>query len=289
MRKLQLLLVVATAALAAVPAVSFAQSPPSAKDRATAVRLCRAQLTAMGPAAFKQFYGANTSKANAWGKCVSKFARLQQSNRTNAAKQCRAEQNDPSFAATHDGKTFAQFYGTNADDSNAFGNCVSLKASAASAGQHQEVMNAAQRCRAQRTSMGDKSFSELYGANANDRNAFGKCVSKLAREEHANRVNAAEACRAEQNDLSFPATHGGKTFTQFYGTNANGSNAFGKCVSRKAKQASQERQEATLTAARQCKAERAQMGERAFRAKYGVGLRRANAFGNCVSQKASRQ
>ena len=33
-----------------------------------------------------------------------------------------------------------------------------------------------------------------------------------------------------------PATHDGKTFEQFYGKNKNGKNAYGKCVSTKAKQ-----------------------------------------------------
>ena len=39
----------------------------------------------------------------------------------------------------------------------------------------------AQLCQAQRTGMGPTAFNQLYGMNANNRNAFGKCVSKLAK------------------------------------------------------------------------------------------------------------
>jgi len=37
--------------------------------------------------------------------------------------------------------------------------------------------------------------------------------------------------------VHFAAAHGGKSFTDFYGTNKNKKNAFGKCVSGKAKAA----------------------------------------------------
>src|SRR5437868_15338731 len=110
MRKLLFLIV--TALAATVTAVAFAQSAPSAQDRANAARLCRAQRATMGTAAFNQLYGTNANRSNAFGKCVSKLAKAQQQNRQNAAQACRAEQNDPNFAVSHGGKTFAQFYGT---------------------------------------------------------------------------------------------------------------------------------------------------------------------------------
>ncbi len=58
--------------------------------------------------------------------------------KVNAAKECKAEQADPNFAASHDGKTFDEFYGTNGNPKketsgtgkNAFGKCVSSKAKA---------------------------------------------------------------------------------------------------------------------------------------------------------------
>jgi hypothetical protein len=45
--------------------------------------------------------------------------------------------------------------------------------------------------------------------------------------------NAAKECAAERSDAGFPAGHDGKTFEEFYGTNRNKRNAFGKCVSSK--------------------------------------------------------
>lgn len=49
-------------------------------------------------------------------------------SQSNPAQECRSEQNDPSFAATHNGESFDQFYGTNPNDANAFGMCVSSHA-----------------------------------------------------------------------------------------------------------------------------------------------------------------
>jgi hypothetical protein len=275
-RKLMLLI---AAVLSTMTAVAFAQSPPTGKERANAARMCSAQRAQLGAAAFGQQWGSPANARNAFGKCVSKTARTLHQNALNAARQCRAEQGDASFAATHDGKTFAQFYGTNEDLSNAFGNCVSLKVRVSNSETRQELVNPARYCRAQRSSMGEQAFADLYGTNANKRNAFGKCVSKAARTMHENFQNASSQCRAEQADPAFAATHDGKTFTQFYGTNENGSNAFGMCVSKKAKQQNAGDQQATIKAAKQCQAERKEIGRPAFRRKYGT-------FGACVAQKA---
>ena len=54
-------------------------------------------------------------------------------------------------------------------------------------------------------------------------------------EQNENLQNAAQQCRTERNDPNFATSHGGKSFTDFYGTNRNKRNAFGKCVSGKAK------------------------------------------------------
>ncbi|HVE69665.1 MAG TPA: hypothetical protein VNB64_13905 [Solirubrobacteraceae bacterium] len=143
----------------------------------------------------------------------------------------------------------------------------------------------AQQCRAERTAMGDANFRTTYGTNANRSNAFGKCVAKHARAEDANTANAARQCRAERNDANFAATHGGKTFAQFYGTNANGRNAFGKCVSAKSAQATDQQQTARINAARKCRTEQ-RADAAAFRTTYGTNANRSNAFGRCVSKHA---
>ena len=80
--------------------------------------------------------------------------------------------------------------------------------------------------------------------NKNDRNAFGNCVSQNAKAQSTSTENsqvqaqdkAAKTCRSQQSDPNFSTTTGGgKTFNQFYGTNKNDRNAFGKCVSKNAK------------------------------------------------------
>ena len=43
-------------------------------------------------------------------------------------------------------------------------------------------VNAAKLCKAEPKAIGNDAFAEKYGTNRNRRNAFGKCVSKKARE-----------------------------------------------------------------------------------------------------------
>jgi Tfp pilus assembly protein PilV len=140
---------------------------------------------------------------------------------------------------------------------------------------------AQQRCRDQLKAMEVKDFRALYGTNHNKRNAFGKCVSKLAQQEAANQQNAAQRCRTERDADQV-------AFANKYGTNHNKSNAFGKCVSQKAKAKSQAEQQTTLNAAKDCKAERAD-DPAAFQSKYGKNHNKQNAFGKCVSMKAKQK
>ena len=101
----------------------------------------------------------------------------------NAAKACKAERGkDPAAFKTN--------YGTNANKRNAFGKCVSKQAklkndSEDEAGETEAdsdaESNAAKKCKAERTRIGVEAFNNLHGTNPNKRNAFGKCVSKLAK------------------------------------------------------------------------------------------------------------
>jgi 4-alpha-glucanotransferase len=102
-------------------------------------------------------------------------------NRVSARAACTAEQADTNFAATHDNKTFAEFYGKNGHDRNAFNKCVSSKTKAALEQQQSNTQNAAQSCKAERSSMGGPAFRAKYGKSGHDRNAFGKCVSQLSK------------------------------------------------------------------------------------------------------------
>ena len=113
--------------------------------------------------------------------------------------------------------------------------------------------NAAKYCKALKAASGS-SFASMFGTK---KNAYGKCVSQQAKvkeqkaeQKDDNEQSAAKQCKAEskQSDEEFSGAHGGKTFTQFYGTNKNGKNAFGKCVSSKAKAMNDEqKQEAPAT------------------------------------------
>jgi hypothetical protein len=143
----------------------------------------------------------------------------------------------------------------------------------------------AQFCKSELATLGAANFKSLYAPGGTAENAMGKCVSKHARAAAANRTNAAKACKAEQAtpEADFRAAHGGKSFGEFYGSNDNDRNAYGKCVSSKAKAANAQQEAATLKAAKACKAERL-AGVAAFTAKYGG--RAASAFGKCVSSKS---
>jgi hypothetical protein len=107
-------------------------------------------------------------------------------------------------------------------------------------------------------------------------------VGASAEATHADATNAAKECRTERGTTA--ATR--EAFRVHYATNANGRNAFGKCVSKRTHSESAQRKAAQVNAAKQCKAERAQLGDTAFAAKYGTGKKGKNAFGKCVSQKA---
>ena len=128
-------------------------------------------------------------------------------------------------------------------------------------------MNPARTCRAIRALLGTSLFDSSYGKNRNDRNAFGKCVSATAHLQAHNELSASAACATAQADPNFASTHGGQTFYQFYGTNADQSNAFGKCVSSTAKNASTAQAHAVVQAAHTCKAQR-KSDPAAFKSKY---------------------
>jgi hypothetical protein len=122
---------------------------------------------------------------------------------------------------------FKLLYGTNANKSNAFGKCVSKLATQNSNNQS----NAAASCRSERTA-DPAAFAIKYGTGKKHANAFGNCVSQTAKAaakaQQEATTNAAKACWTERKPD--PAA-----FKAKYGTNANKSNAFGKCVSGKVK------------------------------------------------------
>ena len=152
-------------------------------------------------------------------------AKPSKADKREAQKECRAERDASSEAF---GDTYRNF-----------GACVSQKAREAKAERKQAKANAARECRAERDA-DREAFEEEHGTNANNRNAFGKCVSQRAKAKRAEQdaedaeevqeiESAAQVCKAER-------AADRQAFEEQYGTNANKRNAFGKCVSQKARE-----------------------------------------------------
>jgi hypothetical protein len=181
------------AALLVLPAGAVAKphgtDKPDNADKRAAIKQCKAERgkTKATRKAFK-------AKYHSFSRCVRQNAAEEHAEKQaalrNAAKECKAERADPNFGATHGGKSFQEFYGTNKNGKNAYGKCVSTKAR-----EHKEAADEA-----------DKQEVQAF-------------------------KNAAKQCAAERSDSGFPAAHGGQSFDEFYGTNRNKRNAFGKCVS----------------------------------------------------------
>jgi hypothetical protein len=149
-----------------------------------------------------------------------------QSDKANGARSCQA------VKTTLGEATFRSTYGTNADKSNAFGKCVSKWTQA----EHQNRHAAETACMAEQADAGfaaahgGKSFAQFYGVGKKGANALNRCIqSKRAAESAKDKeavANAARKCKAERKSL------GDAAFKTAYGTNADKSNAFGKCVSK---------------------------------------------------------
>ena len=160
--------------------------------------------------------------------------------------------------------------------------------------------NAAEECKTERgtTAASKEAFRARFGTNKNGKNAFGKCVSRTAREEEQEREEAKDEAKQECKTERGTTAESQAAFAVKYGTNKNGRNAFGKCVSQQAKANKAEMDEEDAdeaedrqNAAKQCKAERGTTEEsrKAFAEKFGTNANKSNAFGKCVSQKAQEQ
>jgi hypothetical protein len=119
------LFAVSVVALATVPAAALA-AHSSGDVHASASKQCTAVQAKIGAVSFGRTFAS-------FGACVSALTPLARQNANTAAASCRSARANANFAATHDGKTFAQFYGVGPTHANAFGRCVSGKERAASA------------------------------------------------------------------------------------------------------------------------------------------------------------
>jgi len=116
-------------------------------------------------------------------------------------------------------------------------------------------------------------FKALYGSNS-----IGKCVKAQTRPSGTDLKNAAKECKAEQ--AADPVA-----FEDKFGDDDpyNSNNSFGKCVSSKVSEKSDDDTDAFKNAAKACKAERAEDRD-AFEDKFGSPKGKGkNAFGKCVS------
>jgi hypothetical protein len=179
---------VAIVVLLALPGAAAGKPPAEREQTRAAHKQCKLERgkTKATRQAFK-------TKYHSMSRCVRKNAAEESAEehgaRTNASRECKAEAADPNFPATHDGKTFVQFYGTNDNAKNAHGKCVSGKAKAKKArmdaedaDEAKDFKNAAKACAHERRTLGRSAFANEHGTNANKRNAFGKCVAAKTRE-----------------------------------------------------------------------------------------------------------
>ena len=179
MRKV--VLIVTAAVATAAPAVALASSSSSQNS---AEKQCRTEQTQMGATTFKSTFGTGKNKKNAFGQCVSHRTQQNKTDEgksmTSAEKQCRAQQSDSTFATTHGGMTFDEFYGSNHNDKNAFGKCVSSTAKSMTKStentQVKAEVSAAKQCRSMQSTSAT-TFATKFGSKSN---AFGKCVSQTA-------------------------------------------------------------------------------------------------------------
>ena len=125
-------------------------------------------------------------------------------------------------------------------------------------------------CKTEKSQMGTKTFKKTYVAKSTSK-AMKACLAKQGVVAETELKNAAQECKAEReaDPVKFAE----------YGTNKNGKNAYGKCVSSKAKAANEANTEDRVAAAETCKA----MTKEALQAEFGT---KKNAFGKCVSTTA---
>lgn len=148
------------------------------------------------------------------------------SDKANGARACQTLRTALTDA------TFKTTYGTNADKSNAMGKCVS----AWTQKEHQNRHAAETACKAEQADAGfaaahgGKTFAQFYGGGKSGVSSLNRCIqSKRAAEsaaEKADVVAAAKTCKAQRKSM------GDAVFKTTYGTNADKSNAFGKCVAK---------------------------------------------------------
>jgi hypothetical protein len=172
MNRTILALVTACALLLSVAAMADTGAPTTGT---VANQLCKQEQKTMGATAFNTAYGTNASKSNSFGKCVAKNASNAQAAVDNAAKACKAERAAGAAAFTTKYGTHGKA-GSNGAGANAYGKCVSLKASATALARAAAAPSAAKQCKAA-AKADPVGYAGSYGK---DKNALGKCVASTS-------------------------------------------------------------------------------------------------------------
>jgi len=170
----KLLLAAALSAAVVAPTAALAQDP-APSDFKNAAKYCKEFRDGAGKANFVTMFG---TKKNAYGKCVSQTAKKTAAEDAAQEKAAKEAAREECRAVKTEGSK------------NAFGKCVSAKAKAKKAAadkedeaQEDDRINAAKSCKAAKKADATK-FAADYGTR---KNAFGKCVSKTAKENAAER------------------------------------------------------------------------------------------------------
>jgi hypothetical protein len=153
--------VLALGAMLAVP--SAAMAAPTKADTKAASKQCHAERAAAGTKA--NFLAVGDPDYKNFGECVSRGAKEEAAERKAARRQAVTECREQGLKG------------------RAFGECVSTEAKknkAEADAEDKEKVNAAKECRAEQKADAD-AFGTTYGTG---KNAFGKCVSKKAREKN---------------------------------------------------------------------------------------------------------
>ena len=159
---------VAAVALLALPVAAGAHRKDA--NFKNAVKYCQSLRAEMGVVAFREAY---SSRPHPFGKCVKKRVHELRDAREAARSACAEELGVKRFRREGGDKP--------AKPSQAFRDCVRAKTQADTGDDAEHAVNAAKLCAAERE-QDEAAFADKYGTNHNKRNAFGKCVSKLAQE-----------------------------------------------------------------------------------------------------------
>ena len=156
------------AALAAPPA-GQGQGAQSATPSAS--ELCKQQRRTIGMTAFRDLYAPTGSPTAAMTACLTKQVVTTSTAAKNAAMECKSERGaTPESIAAFE----TEYGGTNSNKKNAFGKCVSEKATGDVEALQEATISAAKKCKSMRAS-NRAGYEAAYGTK---KNAFGKCVSK---------------------------------------------------------------------------------------------------------------